>query len=164
MKIKSTVNFKNKTTLVLSWTKMKIQFKVKYKVNCKWNSKCKWKWISPWLSAATTIMVRALTSHSEDHGVEAVLKQAASKKSCSGETTSTRICRGERWNNCAEDEFRSNRKTAKVYQNWAKRICPIRIWWYNLRQHSRILPEVLCWPNRLRYGLGHLSWRMWAFL
>ena len=29
-------------------------------------------------------------------GVEAVRKQAASKKSCEGETTSARICRGER--------------------------------------------------------------------
>ena len=35
MKIKSTVNFKNKAILLLSCTEMKIQFKVKYKVNCK---------------------------------------------------------------------------------------------------------------------------------
>ena len=151
MKIKSTVNVKNKTTLFLSWTKMKIQFKVKYKVNCKWNLKCKRKWISPWPSAATTIMLRALTSNRADHVLAcnmAEWRQFASKKSCEGETTSTRICRGERWNNCAEDEFRSNWKTAKVHQDWAKRICPIRIRWYNFPQQSRILPEVLCCPNR----------------
>ena len=119
---------------------MKIQFKVKYKVNCKWNSKCKWKWISPWPSAATTIMLRALTSNRADHVLAcnmAEWRQFASKKSCEGETTSTRICRGERWNNCAEDEFRSNWKTAKVHQDWAKRICPIRIRWYNFQQHSQ---------------------------
>ena len=46
---------------------MEIHFKVKYKVNFKRNSRCQWKWISPWPSAATTIMLRALASNRADH-------------------------------------------------------------------------------------------------
>ena len=45
---------------------MEIQFKVKYKINFKWNLKCKWKWISPWPSDATTIMLRALTNRADN--------------------------------------------------------------------------------------------------
>ena len=154
MKIKSTVNFKNKTTLLLSWTKMKIQFKVKYKVNCKWNSKCKWKWISPWPSATTIIMLRALTSNRADHVLAcnmAEWRQFANKQRQKRATKGKRPARESveaKDEIIAEDEFRSHWKTAKVHQDWAKRIFPIRIRWYNFRQHSRILPEVLYCPNR----------------
>ena len=59
-------------------------------------------------------------------GVEAVRKQAASKRATKGKRPARESVEAKD-EIIAEDEFRSHWKTAKVHQDWAKRICPIRI-------------------------------------
>ena len=70
-----------------------------------------------------------LKQHCGAHGsvqngrVEAVPKQTKAEKNCQGQTAR----RSERGNNCAEDEFGSDRKAKEVYADRAQRIRPFRI-------------------------------------
>ena len=63
---------------------------------------------------------------------KAVPKQAATKKICERKEVRRRIHRGQRRNNCAEDELGGDGKATKVHWDRALGICPVsnsrRIW------------------------------------